>query len=69
MSKKITEYALYKGDTLLNVGTIKEIAEATGTKPSTLHYYATPAYRKRCKDLGKRKQLVRLEDDETEETE
>ena len=42
-------YALYKGDKFITEGTIKEIAEYTGLKESTIKYYGTNAYLKRVK--------------------
>lgn len=33
------EYALYKGDDLLAMGTVEEIAKQTGTKVGTIKYY------------------------------
>lgn len=38
------EYALYKGDELLAMGTKREIAEQLGVSPSTVGYYGTPVY-------------------------
>lgn len=56
------EYALYKGQDLLIIGTIKEIAKARGVKEGTIRYYRTPTYRKRGK-TDNRLILVKLEDD------
>lgn len=41
-------YALYRGDELLDVGTLREIAERQGVKEQTVYYYSTPSYRRRC---------------------
>lgn len=41
------EYALYKGDTFLAMGTIKEIAEKMGKTENALRFYHTPAYKRR----------------------
>lgn len=41
------EYALYKGDDLLAIGTVEEIAKETGTKIGTIKYYRSPCYRRR----------------------
>ncbi|MCK3935693.1 hypothetical protein HCC45_05025 [Streptococcus suis] len=38
------EYALYKGDKLLAIGTAKELAERFGVKVSTIHFYKSPTY-------------------------
>lgn len=36
------EYALYKGEELIAMGTKREIAEKLGVSPSTVGYYGTP---------------------------
>lgn len=38
------EYALYKGEELIAMGTKREIAEQLGVSPSTIGYYGTPVY-------------------------
>lgn len=43
------DYALYKGDEVICVGTIQEIADTLGIKPSTVREYGTESYRKRTK--------------------
>ena len=44
------EYALYKGDKLLAMGTKKEIAKELGVKVSTVNFYAHPAYKRRTSE-------------------
>lgn len=46
------EYALYKGEELLHIGTIAEIAEKEEVKRDTIKFYGTPTYRRR---INKRK--------------
>lgn len=46
-TRKKQDYALYKGDELLDMGTAEEIAARRGVKPETIYYYATSQYRKR----------------------
>ena len=46
------EYAVYKGEQLLAVGTATECAEELNVKPETIHFYTTPTYMRR---LMKRK--------------
>ncbi|HEM5332036.1 TPA: hypothetical protein U1386_000584 [Streptococcus suis] len=53
------EYALYKGDKLLAIGTAKELAEQFGVKVSTIHFYKSPAYIKRTSD-AKGRRLVEI---------
>ncbi|HEM3577530.1 TPA: hypothetical protein ACGPBB_001560 [Streptococcus suis] len=53
------EYALYKGDKLLAIGTAKELAEKFGVKVSTIHFYKSPAYIKRTEE-SKARRLVEI---------
>ena len=50
MSNQAKEYALYKGDKLLAMGTKKEIANQLGVKISTIGYYSRPVYAKRTSE-------------------
>lgn len=59
------EYALYKGDDIIAVGTVKEIAQEVDVKPSTLHFYKSPAYQKRGTGVN-RKVLILLDESEGE---
>lgn len=43
----MTEFALYRGDELLCIGTAEECAERIGVKPDTVRYYASPCYNRR----------------------
>lgn len=59
------EYALYKGDECLSIGTIKEIAQDLKVSKETVRFYGTDTYKNR---LSKRKvknarELVELEED------
>ncbi len=53
------EYALYKGEELIGMGTVKELAKKLGVKPSTISYYHTPTYINRTSD-SKGRRLVEL---------
>lgn len=53
------EYALYKGEELIAMGTKKEIAEQLGVSASTIGYYGTPVYARRTSD-SKGRRLVKL---------
>lgn len=50
----MTEYALYKADELLIIGTLTELAEFRKVKRETIFFYATPTYRKRTTEKGLR---------------
>uniref|UniRef100_UPI0035A03AB6 hypothetical protein n=1 Tax=Jeotgalibaca porci TaxID=1868793 RepID=UPI0035A03AB6 len=56
-------YALYKGEELMSIGTIKEIAKSFGVKPRTVMFYQSPAYTKRTSE-SKGRRLVLLEEDD-----
>lgn len=43
------QYAVYRGDDLLAIGTAEEIAEKLGIKKETVYFYASPSYKKRGK--------------------
>lgn len=55
------EYALYKGETLLAIGTAKEIADEMNVKKETILFYNKPAYKKRINKDGNVRILVSLE--------
>ena len=50
--RKYNEYAVYKGEELLVVGTAEECAKELNVQKETIHFYTTPTYRRR---LDKRK--------------
>lgn len=54
------EYALYKGDTLLAVGTVKEIAYMLKIKVDTVYFYGTPTWLKRTSEKARR--LIEIEE-------
>lgn len=47
------EYALYRGEEILSIGTIREIAEHMGVKYRTIMYYKTPSQKNRIKKNGR----------------
>jgi len=44
------EYALYKGDTLLSIGTLDELSKQFKVKRRTLLFYSSPTQRKRTSE-------------------
>ena len=61
LKKSLKEYALYKGDNCLAIGTIKEIAEIMNVKYKTIAFYTTSTYKKRCNGSEKRLTMVELD--------
>lgn len=58
------EYALYKGDKFLDIGTIKDLAERFNVLPSTMRYYMSDAYKRRSKnDYNNKRILIPLDKD------
>ena len=54
------EYALYKGDELLGIGTLKYLSGKFKIKIKTLLFYQTPTQKKRTSE-NKGRRLVRVE--------
>lgn len=69
MSKVEKQFALYRGDEYIYGGTIKEIAQKTGTPLATLRFCATRTYRKRVESQRAKRgetkalELIEVEDD------
>lgn len=63
------EYALYKGDNFLDIGTIKELSKRYNISVKTLRWYSTPCYKNKIKNKKNIKSyvVVRIEDEEDEE--
>ena len=47
MQQKQAYYAVYQGDTFIDLGTIQELSERMGVKPDTLKFMTYPSYHKR----------------------
>jgi hypothetical protein len=52
------DYALYKGDTFIDLGSKKRLAERIGVSVSTITFYGTPTYIKRGKREDSNRYLV-----------
>jgi hypothetical protein len=61
--KKEKEYALYKGDTFVDLGTRKYLAELLGVTEKTIYFYTTPTYKKRGRENDNRYVVIKIEDD------
>lgn len=69
MAMEAKQYALYKGDIILAVGTRKEIAEELGISKETVDSYAAPRHLRRAKSENVRTLIAideRTEDMNTE---
>lgn len=54
------EYAMYKGDDCIAIGTIDEIAKRLNVKVKTIKFYLTPTYKKRVKKSKNRRELIKV---------
>lgn len=52
MRKKVKEYALYKGDEFIDLGTVDHLAKRLNVKENTIRFYSYPTYQKRTKGHG-----------------
>ncbi|MDF2792208.1 MAG: hypothetical protein K0S80_5310 [Neobacillus sp.] len=57
-------YALYKGDTFVTEGTIREISKVTNKSIDFLRYMTFPIYEKRCGNSSKRLRMISLDEEE-----
>lgn len=58
----MTDYAIYKGDDILFVGTIKECAEYLGIEEKLAKHYTYASYQKRIPKDSKKIILVKVEE-------
>ncbi len=56
-------YALYKGDTFIDLGTKQYLAKLINVKVSSIEFYMTPTYKNRTKNGWI---VIKIEDDEEE---
>lgn len=59
----VEEYAIYKGDELLCMGTVAECAKELNVAESTILFYQYPSYQKRAKNALNRRIAVPLNGD------
>ena len=55
------QYAMYKGEECLGIGTLIQLAKQLNVTYKTLRFYTTPTYKKRCekgKDNGKNRRTL-----------
>ncbi|MGL5330843.1 MAG: hypothetical protein ACRDD7_16365 [Peptostreptococcaceae bacterium] len=67
MGRRAGQYALYKGEEILCIGTIDEISKEMKIGRATVLGYQTPRYKRRLanrKCSGNVRMLVKLEDDD-----
>ncbi|MBK2004172.1 hypothetical protein JI641_14405 [Listeria ivanovii subsp. londoniensis] len=57
----MTEYAMYKGDDLLIIGTLTELADFKNVTRDTILFYMSNAYKKRVGENGQI--VIKIEDD------
>lgn len=58
--KDMSDYALYKGEVLLAIGTLDELAEFRGVTRNTIYWYSMPENLRR--DKGNKVIAIKLDD-------
>lgn len=60
----MAEYTLYKGEELIGLGTIAELAAKQGVTTKTMYFYAMPSYQRNVRKKGPSKRMIaiKLED-------
>ncbi len=53
-----SQYALYRGDELVAIGTARELAEIMGVKPETVQWYTYPSAQRRCENRVRGKGIL-----------
>lgn len=63
------QYAMYKGEELLSMGTSKEICKEMGIKKETFHFYRTKHYKNIVKNsrLKNRRVIIRIDKEEEDD--
>ena len=61
------EYALYKGDDFIDLGTIEELSRRLNIKKDTLYFYKSGVYKRRHIGGKNARILIEIEDDNEEE--
>ena len=71
MANEQKEYAIYKTDKLIHIGTAPECMQLLDIKLSTFRYYLTPSYKRRVEERNAKNfiMVVPLDDKEVEEIE
>lgn len=62
--KQIKYYALYKGDTILCIGTKQELAKYLNVSERTIMFYRSPTYKRRGKEYSNRYLVIEIEEDD-----
>ena len=60
--KKQKQYALYKGDTFIDIGTKEYLANKIGVDTKSIEFYMSPTYQRRNNYKGW--VVIRIEEDE-----
>ena len=53
-------YVLYKGESIIAMGTIQSIAKQLGVQVKTIQFYNTNTYKKRIRHSKNRRELIKL---------
>lgn len=63
-AENIFEYALYRGDEFITLGTVKEIAQYLGVKEASVRFWTMPSYIARIKQYHNSLRAIRIEEED-----
>ena len=63
----LKEYALYKGDKFVDLGTIRKLSVALGIKEASLRYLLYPAYQRRIARRNTKNPMILIEIEEDDD--
>ena len=61
--KDLNNYALYRGDEFITVGTVKELAEFMGVKEASIRFWSYPSYLNRIKSYEHSIRVIKIEEE------
>lgn len=62
MKRSKVIYALYKGDTFINLGTKEDLAKELNVMPKTIKFYSSGVWKKRRKENGNSYIVIKVDD-------
>ena len=63
-TENIFEYALYRGDEFITLGTVKELAEFMEVKEASVRFWTMPSYIARIKQYHNSLRAIKIEEED-----
>jgi hypothetical protein len=65
-TQQLNDYAIYRGDEFIALGTIKELADFMGVKEASIRFWSYPSYLNRIKQYHNSLRVIKIEGSENE---